>query len=127
MTHVHVNLLREGCVCSKKVVCFPSFHTPGASEGASAPAAVPPLSASGASLFGAVDKFKKPEGSWDCDVCLLQNKAADVQCVACQAAKPGAKVEPKGKKENEYLLHSIYKYYQRMLRSVIVSGVDELP
>uniref|UniRef100_A0A672YHG1 Nuclear pore complex protein Nup153 n=1 Tax=Sphaeramia orbicularis TaxID=375764 RepID=A0A672YHG1_9TELE len=57
---------------------------------------LPPSAASSASVFGAGDKFKKPEGSWDCDVCLLQNKAADVQCVACQAAKPGAKVEPKG-------------------------------
>ncbi|XP_067469150.1 nuclear pore complex protein Nup153 isoform X2 [Thunnus thynnus] len=51
---------------------------------------------SSAPVFGLGDKFKKEEGSWDCDVCLLQNKAADVQCVACQAAKPGAKVEPKG-------------------------------
>ncbi|CAK6949428.1 nuclear pore complex protein Nup153 isoform X2 [Scomber scombrus] len=52
-------------------------------------------SVSSAPVFGLGDKFKKDEGSWDCDVCLLQNKAADVQCVACQAAKPGAKVEPK--------------------------------
>uniref|UniRef100_A0A673GAA2 Nuclear pore complex protein Nup153 n=1 Tax=Sinocyclocheilus rhinocerous TaxID=307959 RepID=A0A673GAA2_9TELE len=35
------------------------------------------------------DKFKKPEGSWDCDVCMVQNKAQDVKCVACQSAKPG--------------------------------------
>ena len=41
--------------------------------------------------------FKKPEGAWDCDVCCVQNKAADVACVACQTAKPGAAVaEPKG-------------------------------
>lgn len=53
---------------------------------------------SSAPALGLGDKFKKPEGGWDCDVCLLQNKAADVQCVACQAAKPGAKVEPKGLK-----------------------------
>ncbi|KAM7373187.1 hypothetical protein PAMP_008060 [Pampus punctatissimus] len=51
---------------------------------------------SSAPVFGLGDKFKKVEGSWDCDVCLLQNKAADVQCVACQAVKPGATVEPKG-------------------------------
>lgn len=49
-------------------------------------------------MFGLADKFKKPEGAWDCDVCLVQNKASDVQCVACQAAKPGANVEPKGNK-----------------------------
>lgn len=59
------------------------------SDGASSSVSSPPV-------FGLGDKFKKEEGSWDCDVCLLQNKAADVQCVACQAVKPGAKVEPKG-------------------------------
>ncbi|XP_072227222.1 nuclear pore complex protein Nup153 isoform X2 [Leuresthes tenuis] len=52
-------------------------------------------SASSTPVFGLGDKFKKPEGAWDCDVCLVQNKAADVKCVACQAAKPGATVEPK--------------------------------
>ncbi|KAM4539100.1 nuclear pore complex protein Nup153 isoform 2-T2 [Odontesthes bonariensis] len=52
-------------------------------------------SASSAPVFGLGDKFKKPEGDWDCDVCLVQNKAADAKCVACQAAKPGANVEPK--------------------------------
>ncbi|KAM6974640.1 nuclear pore complex protein Nup153 isoform 2-T2 [Tautogolabrus adspersus] len=61
---------------------------PGSSAGASS-------SASSAPVFGLGDAFKKPEGAWDCDVCLLQNKAADVQCVACQAAKPGATVELK--------------------------------
>nr|XP_020487300.1 nuclear pore complex protein Nup153 isoform X1 [Labrus bergylta] len=61
---------------------------PGSSAGASS-------SASSAPVFGLGDAFKKPEGAWDCDVCLVQNKAADVQCVACQTAKPGAQVEPK--------------------------------
>ncbi|XP_008304805.1 nuclear pore complex protein Nup153 isoform X2 [Stegastes partitus] len=61
---------------------------PGASAGASS-------AASSAPVFGLGDKFKKQEGAWDCDICLLQNKAADMQCVACQAAKPGATVEPK--------------------------------
>nr|XP_015829300.2 nuclear pore complex protein Nup153 [Nothobranchius furzeri] len=63
-----------------------------AKPGATAEAA---SSTSSAPVFGFGDKFKKPEGSWDCDVCLVQNKAADVKCVACQTAKPGAKVEPK--------------------------------
>lgn len=49
-------------------------------------------------MLGLAEKFKKPEGAWECDVCLVQNKASDVQCVACQAGKPGAKVEPKGNK-----------------------------
>ncbi|KYN41913.1 E3 SUMO-protein ligase RanBP2 [Trachymyrmex septentrionalis] len=35
------------------------------------------------------DKFKKPEGAWTCDSCLLQNDAKHMECVACQASKPG--------------------------------------
>lgn len=69
----------------------------GASAGTSSGASAESSSqASTAPVFGLGDKFKKPEGAWDCDVCLVQNKAADVQCVACQTAKPGANVEPKG-------------------------------
>lgn len=40
-------------------------------------------------LLSFADKFKKPEGAWDCDVCMVQNKAQDAKCVACQSAKPG--------------------------------------
>ncbi|GCC32077.1 nuclear pore complex protein Nup153 [Chiloscyllium punctatum] len=39
--------------------------------------------------LGLADQFKKPEGFWKCTVCLLQNKADDSKCVACQSAKPG--------------------------------------
>ncbi|XP_073787170.1 nuclear pore complex protein Nup153 isoform X26 [Danio rerio] len=60
----------------------------------STPASAPVSSA--APLLGFGDKFKKPEGSWECDVCCVQNKADDQQCVACQSAKPGAKIESKG-------------------------------
>uniref|UniRef100_A0A3Q3JKH9 Nuclear pore complex protein Nup153 n=1 Tax=Monopterus albus TaxID=43700 RepID=A0A3Q3JKH9_MONAL len=63
-------------------------------------------SASTAPVFGLGDKFKKPEGAWDCDVCLVQNKAADIQCIACKAAKPGAKVEPKGNKSSSTFISS---------------------
>jgi len=35
------------------------------------------------------DKFKKPEGAWNCDSCLLQNDAKHTQCIACEASKPG--------------------------------------
>lgn len=37
------------------------------------------------------DKFKKPEGAWSCDACMLQNKATDTECVACGGLKPGSK------------------------------------
>lgn len=43
-----------------------------------------------------LDKFKKPEGSWDCEICLVQNKADANKCVACENAKPGSKPEPEG-------------------------------
>ncbi|KAL6261674.1 hypothetical protein P5V15_006763 [Pogonomyrmex californicus] len=41
------------------------------------------------STNGFGDKFKKPEGAWICDSCLLQNDAKHTECVACQASKPG--------------------------------------
>lgn len=44
-----------------------------------------------------LDNFKKPEGSWDCEECLVQNKADSTKCVACESAKPGTKSEFKGK------------------------------
>ncbi|KFP80589.1 Nuclear pore complex protein Nup153, partial [Apaloderma vittatum] len=46
--------------------------------------------------FLGLDKFKKPEGSWDCEVCLVENKAEATKCVACGSAKPGTKAELKG-------------------------------
>ncbi|NWI63023.1 NU153 protein, partial [Todus mexicanus] len=62
-----------------------------------------PVSSSSVSAFSAasggfldLDKFKKPEGSWDCEVCLVQNKAEATKCVACESAKPGTKAELKG-------------------------------
>uniref|UniRef100_A0AAQ6IKU9 Nuclear pore complex protein Nup153 n=1 Tax=Anabas testudineus TaxID=64144 RepID=A0AAQ6IKU9_ANATE len=49
---------------------------------------VPSVPAPTVSLgFG--DKFKKPEGAWECDTCMVQNKAEDTKCVACTSAKPG--------------------------------------
>ncbi|NXY47904.1 NU153 protein, partial [Ceuthmochares aereus] len=62
-----------------------------------------PVTSSSVSAFSApsgglldLDKFKKPEGSWDCEVCLVQNKAEATKCVACESAKPGTKSELKG-------------------------------
>ncbi|KAJ6664504.1 hypothetical protein lerEdw1_007161 [Lerista edwardsae] len=43
-----------------------------------------------------LDKFKKPEGCWDCEICLVQNKADATKCVACENAKPGSKTALKG-------------------------------
>jgi len=62
-----------------------------------------PVTSSSASTFSApsgefldLDKFKKPEGSWDCETCLVRNKAEATKCVACESAKPGAKADLKG-------------------------------
>ncbi|XP_058686868.1 nuclear pore complex protein Nup153 isoform X4 [Poecile atricapillus] len=62
-----------------------------------------PVTSSSVSAFSAssggfldLDKFKKPEGSWVCEVCLVQNKAEATKCIACQNAKPGTKAELKG-------------------------------
>ncbi|XP_075995416.1 nuclear pore complex protein Nup153 isoform X3 [Genypterus blacodes] len=41
-------------------------------------------------FIGFGDKFKKPEGAWECDTCMLQNKAEDTKCAACTSPKPGA-------------------------------------
>uniref|UniRef100_UPI00358EEEEC nuclear pore complex protein Nup153 isoform X2 n=1 Tax=Myxine glutinosa TaxID=7769 RepID=UPI00358EEEEC len=40
------------------------------------------------------DKFKKAAGTWDCDVCLVQNKPDTLACVACTSPKPGSKPPP---------------------------------
>uniref|UniRef100_H3CUV8 Nuclear pore complex protein Nup153 n=1 Tax=Tetraodon nigroviridis TaxID=99883 RepID=H3CUV8_TETNG len=77
---------------TKCVACMNTKPEKGASAEASAEASTP---ASAAPVLGFGDAFKKPEGSWECDVCLVQNKAADGACVACQTSRPGAKAEPK--------------------------------
>ncbi|XP_068093050.1 nuclear pore complex protein Nup153 isoform X2 [Hyperolius riggenbachi] len=61
--------------------------------------AAPSLLASAPANQGSLnllDQFKKPAGSWECEVCLVQNKAGDDKCVACQTAKPGTKAEVPG-------------------------------
>ncbi|NXH73589.1 NU153 protein, partial [Hydrobates tethys] len=66
--------------------------------GSSVPVTSSSISAFSASSGGFLDldKFKKPEGSWDCEVCLVQNKAEAAKCVACESVKPGTKAELKG-------------------------------
>ncbi|XP_069814073.1 nuclear pore complex protein Nup153 isoform X2 [Dendropsophus ebraccatus] len=46
--------------------------------------------------LGLLDQFRKAAGTWDCDVCLVNNKAEAVKCIACQSAKPGSKAELTG-------------------------------
>ncbi|XP_011495607.1 PREDICTED: nuclear pore complex protein Nup153 [Ceratosolen solmsi marchali] len=42
------------------------------------------------------DKFKKPEGSWSCDTCMIQNKTETEKCVACETPRAGAATKPSG-------------------------------
>ncbi|NXE90110.1 NU153 protein, partial [Menura novaehollandiae] len=77
---------------SKCVACQsekPGFSVPVTSSSVSA------FSASSGGFLD-LDKFKKPEGSWECEVCLVQNKAEATKCIACENAKPGTKAEFKG-------------------------------
>lgn len=35
------------------------------------------------------EKFKKPEGSWECDTCMVNNSSTATKCIACETPKPG--------------------------------------
>ncbi|KAM9824156.1 nuclear pore complex protein Nup153 [Neosynchiropus ocellatus] len=76
----------DSCMVVNKATDTKCVACAGAKPGAPSAAAPSPAPA-----FGFGDKFKKAEGSWDCDACLLQNKAADAKCAACQSPNPGAK------------------------------------
>ncbi|XP_066547534.1 nuclear pore complex protein Nup153 [Amia ocellicauda] len=85
-----VCLLENKADDSKCVACQ------SAKPGATAVTSVDTTGPAPSGMLGFGDQFKKPEGSWECDVCCVQNKAEATQCVACLTDKPGAKVEPKG-------------------------------
>ncbi|XP_075389616.1 nuclear pore complex protein Nup153 isoform X4 [Tenrec ecaudatus] len=80
-------VLKEGSVL--EILKSPGSSVP-TSSSSTTPASVSP----GGSL--GLEKFKKPEGSWDCEACLVLNKAESTTCVACENAKPGTKSEFKG-------------------------------
>ena len=42
-------------------------------------------------FFKPLAQFAPPSGSWECDQCMVSNKATDKSCVACGAPKPGKK------------------------------------
>ncbi|NWZ90612.1 NU153 protein, partial [Nesospiza acunhae] len=84
-----VCLLQNKAEDSKCVACQsekPGFSVPVTSSN---------VSASSGSFLD-LDKFKMPEGSWECEACLVQNKAEATKCIACENAKPGTKAELKG-------------------------------
>ena len=44
-------------------------------------------------------KFKPVEGSWECDICMVNNDSDKVECAACESLKPRAETNPGQKKE----------------------------
>ncbi|XP_030838604.1 nuclear pore complex protein Nup153 [Strongylocentrotus purpuratus] len=36
------------------------------------------------------EKFKARAGEWECDMCMIRNKATILKCVACETPKPGS-------------------------------------
>ncbi|NWX17198.1 NU153 protein, partial [Aegotheles bennettii] len=88
----------EVCLVSNKAEDSKCVACQSEKPGVSVPVTSSSVSAFSASSGGFLDldKFKKPEGSWDCEVCLVQNKAEATKCVACESAKPGTKAELKG-------------------------------
>ncbi|XP_044783484.2 nuclear pore complex protein Nup153 isoform X7 [Bubalus bubalis] len=69
---------------NKCVSCM--SEKPGSSVPISSSSTAPPVSLSSGGCLG-LDKFKKPEGSWNCEVCLVQNKADSTKCIACETVK----------------------------------------
>ncbi|NXK91679.1 NU153 protein, partial [Formicarius rufipectus] len=86
------------CLVSNKAEDSKCVACQSEKPGCSVPVTSSSVSALPASSGGFLDldKFKKPEGSWECEVCLVQNKAEATKCVACESAKPGTKAELKG-------------------------------
>ncbi|NXY04582.1 NU153 protein, partial [Pteruthius melanotis] len=87
-----VCLVQNTAEYSKCVACEsekPGFSVPVTTSSVSA------FSASSGGFLD-LDKFKKPEGSWECEVCWVQNEAEATKCVSCESAKPGTKAELKG-------------------------------
>jgi len=63
-----------------------------------------PLTSSG---FG--DKFKKPTGNWECQVCMISNKADSAKCVACETPKPGLQPNAVSKPETTTIDNKVSK------------------
>ena len=52
-------------------------------------AAPVPNSSSPAWSEDIVAKFKKPTGSWECEVCMISNDGSLSKCAACESPRPG--------------------------------------
>ncbi|XP_029643857.1 nuclear pore complex protein Nup153 isoform X1 [Octopus sinensis] len=59
--------------------------------GASKPSATQPKAGVSSQPDSLMAKFMPSSGSWECDTCMIQNKAEATKCVACETPKPGSK------------------------------------
>ncbi|MGL5117783.1 MAG: zinc finger Ran-binding domain-containing protein, partial [Plesiomonas shigelloides] len=81
------------CVCCDTAKPWTQVNSslifPSLAKASSAASSTTTTSSTGTGLLRFGDTVKKPEGSWDCDLCLIRNNAQDVKCVACKSPKPG--------------------------------------
>ena len=76
-----------------------------------------PLAANNNSLSA---MFKKPEGNWECETCMVQNLESAIKCIACESSKPGLQ------STNSGLFIYIFLFYlmlidERILRELVHS------
>ncbi|XP_041483959.1 nuclear pore complex protein Nup153-like [Lytechinus variegatus] len=60
---------------------------PGKSKGGEATKTLPKEHAVNNTI---AEKFKAKPGEWECDTCMIRNKATILKCVACETPKPGS-------------------------------------
>ena len=83
----------------QKCVACATAQPGGGSKSAGSSSVQPPLLGIKDTLSS---QFKAPSGSWECDVCMVNNKAEAAKCAACETPNPkgppqGGKAEaPKG-------------------------------
>uniref|UniRef100_A0A6P4F2Q9 Nuclear pore complex protein Nup153 n=1 Tax=Drosophila rhopaloa TaxID=1041015 RepID=A0A6P4F2Q9_DRORH len=78
---------RENCVAHLDVRRNYFFPAPASLDEVQQP---PQPTMNGAPPLGFGEQFKKSSKEWECDVCMVRNKAEVSKCVACETAKPGA-------------------------------------
>uniref|UniRef100_A0A3B5KCX4 RAN binding protein 2 n=1 Tax=Takifugu rubripes TaxID=31033 RepID=A0A3B5KCX4_TAKRU len=78
--------VRNEASANKCVACQSPNPAAKSSEGAVAPSHTPAAAGFGAQL-------SKEDGMWDCNICLVRNKASASVCIACQALHQGSSLE----------------------------------
>ncbi|XP_056881219.1 E3 SUMO-protein ligase RanBP2 isoform X3 [Takifugu flavidus] len=78
--------VRNEASANKCVACQSPNPAAKSSEGAVVPSHTPAAAGFGAQL-------SKEDGMWDCNICLVRNKASASVCIACQALHQGSSLE----------------------------------